>query len=80
MTQLDAVFSVKIKRELKEKMNKYRDKVNWAEEVRKFIEETLRKLEAESNFKYILKQLETASWKVPTGFSASSVREDRDSS
>ncbi|MEM4441044.1 MAG: CopG family transcriptional regulator [Desulfurococcaceae archaeon] len=74
------MFSVKIKKELKEKMDKYKGKINWAEEVRRFIEETLRKLEAESNFELVLKQLEVAEWSVPVGFSASTVREDRDSS
>jgi len=36
------VFSVKIRREVKERMDKFKDRVNWAEEVRRFIEETLR--------------------------------------
>ena len=76
---MSAVFSVKIKKELKEKMDKYKDRVNWAEEVRRFIEEKLRRLEAESNFEFILKQLEMVEWMVPAGFSTSSVREDRDS-
>lgn len=77
---MSAVFSVKIKKELKERMNKYKDRVNWAEEIRRFIEETIRRLEAESNFEFITRKLETANWKVPAGFSTSSVREDRDSS
>ncbi len=74
-----SVFSVKIKRELKEKMEKYRDKVNWAEEVRGFIESRIRELEAEENYERILGELKKAGWSVPRGFSARSVREDRDS-
>jgi hypothetical protein len=74
-----SVFSVKIKRELKEKMEKYRDRVNWAEEVRGFIESRIRELEAEENYEKILGVLEKARWSVPRGFSARSVREDRDS-
>jgi len=74
-----SVFSVKIKRELKEKMEKYRDRVNWAEEVRRFIEARIRELEAEENYERILSELERARWSVPRGFSARSVREDRDS-
>jgi chaperonin cofactor prefoldin len=70
-----SVFSVKIRRELKEKMEKYRDRVNWAEEVRRFIEARIRELEAEENYKRILR----AHWSVPRSFSARSVREDRDS-
>lgn len=76
---LSNVFSVKIKRELKEKMEKYKDRIDWANEVRKFIEEIVRKVEAEENFKEILKALENAKWSVPKGFAKASVREDRDS-
>lgn len=74
-----SVFSVKLRREVKEKMEKYRDRVNWAEEVRRFIENKLRELEAEENFEIILSELRRASWSVPKGFSVESVREDRDS-
>jgi hypothetical protein len=42
-----AVFSVNISRELKEMMDRYRGRVNWAEEIRKFIEEKVRELKAE---------------------------------
>ena len=73
-----SVFSVKIKRELKEKMEKYRDRVNWAEEVRGFIESRIRELEAEENYERILGVLEKARWSVPRGFSDRSVRGDRD--
>jgi hypothetical protein len=41
-----SVFSVKIKRELREKMEKYSGRVNWAEEVRGFIESRIRELGA----------------------------------
>lgn len=74
-----SVFSVKLRREVKEKMVKYRDRVDWAEEVRRFIESRLRELEAEENFEKVLSELRRASWSVPKGFSTESVREDRDS-
>lgn len=77
---MSAVFSVKVRREVREKMEKYRDRVNWAEEVRRYIEEVLRRLEAQENFERILKELERAGWGTPKGFAANSVREDRDSS
>jgi len=76
---LSTVFIVKIRKEVKERMDKFKDRVNWAEEVRRFIEETLRRLDAESNFNALLEHLEAAEWGVPAGFSARSVREDRDS-
>jgi hypothetical protein len=73
------VFSVKIRRELKEKMEKYRGRVNWPEEGRRFIEWRIRGLEAEEGFEEILGELRKASWSVPKGFSVKSVREDHDS-
>jgi predicted metallopeptidase len=53
--------------------------VNWAQEIREAIEERLKQLEAEENFKVVLQELENAKWSMPKGFSAASVREDRDS-
>jgi vacuolar-type H+-ATPase subunit D/Vma8 len=79
MGDVVSVFSVKIRRDLKEKMERYSDKVNWAEEVRRFIEEKIRLLEAEENYRAILSELEKVSWSVSKGFSTESVREDRDS-
>jgi len=74
-----SVFSVRVRRELKEKMERYRDRVDWPEEVRRFIEHRIRELEAEESFEGILEELKRASWSTPKGFSAGSVREDRDS-
>ncbi len=74
-----SVVSVKVKKEIKDKMIKYKDRVNWAQEFRRFIEEKIRQLEAEENFKKLIEALEGASWGVPKGFSTRSVREDRDS-
>ena len=74
-----SVFSVKLRKEVKEKMGKYRDRVNWAEEVRKFIESKLRELEAEDNIKNVVKMLSQLPLESPRGSSVISVREDRDS-
>jgi hypothetical protein len=74
-----SVFGVKIKRDLEEKMEKYKDRANWAEEVLRFIESKIRELEAEENYERILRELESARWSTPRGFLARSVREDRDS-
>ncbi|MEL9941144.1 MULTISPECIES: CopG family transcriptional regulator [Thermoprotei] len=74
-----SVFSVKLRREIREKMDKYRDRVNWAEEVRRFIESRLRMLEAEENIKNIVKTLSQVPLESPRGSSVTSVREDRDS-
>lgn len=74
-----SVVSVKVNKEIKDKMMKYKDRVNWAQEFRMFIENRIRQLEAEENFKKLIEALEKASWSVPKGFSTRSVREDRDS-
>ncbi|MGC9169674.1 MAG: CopG family transcriptional regulator [Thermoproteus sp.] len=74
-----AVVSFKVRREVKEKMARYKDRVNWAEELRKFVEERIRQLEAEENMERVLRELEAIPVEAPRGFSASSVREDRDS-
>jgi len=75
-----SVFSTRIGRTLKEKMEKYSGsgRVNRVEEIEKIIVEKIREFEAEENFKKILRELEKAEWSVPKGFSVKSVREDRD--
>jgi hypothetical protein len=40
------VFIVRIKNELRKKMEKYRGRINWPEEIRKYVESRSRKLEA----------------------------------
>jgi len=60
-------------------MEKFKDKVKWAEELRKFVEERTRMLEASENIEKVVKDLEKIPIEVPRGFSAASVREDRDS-
>ncbi len=74
-----SVVSFKVRKEIKEKMERYKDKVNWAEELRRFIEERIRQLEAEENMEKIVKELRSMNFSVPKGFSQESVREDRDS-
>jgi len=73
-----SVVSVRVPRELKEKMQKYRDKINWSEEIRRFIENKILEAEREntlSRLEELIKQLPT----VPRGTAARYVREDRDS-
>ncbi|WFO74818.1 CopG family transcriptional regulator [Desulfurococcaceae archaeon MEX13E-LK6-19] len=75
-----SVVSFKVKREIKEKMEKYKDRINWAEELRRFVEERIRELEAEENMRRVIEELEKIPVHAPQGFSKTSVREDRDSS
>ncbi len=75
-----AVVSFKVSREVKEKMEKFRHRVNWPEELRKFVEAKIRELEAEENLEKIVEELKKAKWSAPQNFSTCSIREDRDSS
>ena len=75
---MSEVIMFKVSREVKERMRKFRDRVNWSVELRGFVERRLRELEAEQRLEAVAKELEKASWSVPTGFSRGSVREDRD--
>ncbi|ADY00260.1 transcriptional regulator, CopG family [Vulcanisaeta moutnovskia 768-28] len=76
---MSSVVSFKVRKEVKEKMERYRDRVNWAEELGRFVEERIRELEAEENIKRVVEELEKIPISAPKGFSANSVREDRDS-
>ena len=67
---MSSVISFKVKREVKEKMKKFKDRVNWADELRKFVEERIRELEAEENIKHVVEELEKIPISVPKGLSA----------
>jgi hypothetical protein len=74
-----SVVSVKVKKEIKEKMLKYKEKVNWAEEIRKFIEMKIREIEAEENIKRVCEILSKIESRAPKGSSVEMIREGRDS-
>jgi hypothetical protein len=74
-----SVVSVKVKKEIKEKMLKYKEKVNWAEEIRKFIEMKIREIEAEENIKRVCEILSKIEFHAPKGSSVEMIREGRDS-
>jgi len=72
-----SVVSVKVKREIKEKMLKYKEKLNWAEEIRKFIEMKIREIEAEENIKRVREVLSKIEFHAPKGSSVEMIRQDR---
>ncbi len=74
------VVSFKVSKELKEKMDRFGDRVNWGEELRKFVKSKIRELEAEENLRVVVEELKRCRWSTPIGFAASLVREDRGSS
>lgn len=77
---MSVVVSFKVRREVKELMDRFRGRVNWSEELRRFVEEKVKELLARENFEHVMNVLSNAEWSVPKGFSSASVREDRDSS
>lgn len=70
------VVSVRIPKEIKEKMKKY--DVNWSEEIRRAIAERISEIERMKAAEEISKMIERLP-RAEAGFSAKSVREDRDS-
>ncbi len=62
---MSSVVSFKVRREIKEKMERFRDRINWAEELRRFVEERIRELEAKENIRHVIKELEKILISVP---------------
>jgi len=60
-------------------MEKYKDKVDWASEVRSFIEAKINDIEAEENIKKVLEKLSKMPHESPKGSAVLSIRENRDS-
>ncbi len=75
---MSEVVSFKVPREIKEKMRKYSKMVKWSEELRNYVIERIRAMEAEENLRKVIEIIESTKG-VPKGFSVRSVREDRDS-
>jgi len=73
-----SVVSVKVPRWLKEKMDKYRERVNWPEELRKLLIAKVEELERLEALQEALKILEKTPF-FPKGTASALVREDRDS-
>ncbi|MGQ4891328.1 MAG: hypothetical protein ACP6IP_02460 [Candidatus Njordarchaeia archaeon] len=75
---MSTVFSFRVPRELKKKMDKFKGKVKWSKEIREFIERRLEELAREEALEKVDKIIE----KLPTlekGTVSKLVREDRDS-
>jgi hypothetical protein len=72
------VVSFKVSRTLKERMDRFKGRVRWSEELRRFLESRVAELEAEAGIQEVVDQLSLASWSVPAGFAQRAVREDRD--
>ncbi|MEM0320368.1 MAG: hypothetical protein QXS67_03035 [Candidatus Nezhaarchaeales archaeon] len=71
------VITIRVSDELKKKMREV--KLNWSEEIREFIKQRINELEREKSIKEAMEILKDKKG-VERGFSALSVREDRDRS
>lgn len=75
---MSEVVSFKVPKEIREKMRRYKNKINWSKLLREFVVEKIRQIEAEEKLKKVSKIISETKG-VPSGFSSASVREDRDS-
>jgi hypothetical protein len=75
---MSEIIAVKVSRELKKKTKALKKEVNWPEEIRRFIEEKIREVEAKKTIERIMKEIENTEG-VPKGFSVRLVKEDRES-
>ena len=75
---MSVVISVRIPRELKEKMNSLRDVVNWSEEIRRFLEKRVKELYREEVLREVRRVIEMLP-EVPKDTVTGYVREDRNS-
>ncbi|MEL9990503.1 MAG: CopG family transcriptional regulator [Thermoproteus sp.] len=76
---MSVVISIRVPKRLKEEMDKLRDKVNWSEEIRRYIERVIKEYERMRAVEEVEREL-AAITPVPKGTAAAYVREDRDSS
>lgn len=77
---MSVTVSFKVKKEIKEKMDKYKDRINWSEELRKFVENKIKELEREEAAQKIMEKLSKAPWSFPEGTAERIIRESRDAS
>ncbi len=75
---VSAIVSVRVPKKLKEEMDRLRDRVNWSEEIRRFLERRVRELQRKLVLEEARRIIETLP-EAPQGTAARYVREDRDS-
>lgn len=71
-------MSFKLPEELKEKMKKYKDQVEWSKELREYVKRKIGEIESKNRLEEVHQILEKTS-SVPEGTARKTVREDRDS-
>lgn len=74
---MSVVISVRIPKELKEKLDSLRDIVNWSEEIRNFLERRVREYYKKRVIEEVHQVIERFP-ECPTGTAVKYIREDRD--
>ena len=67
------VISIKVPKELKEKMKKYKSRVNWSKIIREFLMESVRLLEAKEKLREVSEIIEGTNG-APKGYSIKVLR------
>ena len=75
---MSVVISVRVPKKLKEEMDRLSGKVNWSEEIRRFLERRVEELRRRQALEKVRKMLMERP-ESPPGTAAALVREDRDS-
>jgi hypothetical protein len=75
---MSEIVAVKVPKPLKERMRQLRRKIDWPEEIRRFVDERARQAESVERMREIVVLLRKTA-QVSEGFAERSVREDRDS-
>ncbi|MHA1258440.1 MAG: type II toxin-antitoxin system VapB family antitoxin [Candidatus Heimdallarchaeaceae archaeon] len=71
-------MSFKIPKELKEKMRKYKNQVEWSKELREYVLKKIMEIESKNSLQEAHKIIEETS-SVPEGTAKKTVRENRES-
>jgi hypothetical protein len=74
---MSSVVSVKISSKVKKEMERLKDKIEWPEEIRQFIENRVEKARREQSARKVQQLLKDMPG-VPKGTASKLVREDRD--
>jgi len=78
VSYLSEIISVRIPKELKRKLDLFRDRVKWSKEIRAFLEKRVEELLRENAVESANKIIEKLP-QIPKGTAVKYVREDRDS-
>ncbi|MCG3260269.1 MAG: hypothetical protein H7644_11010 [Candidatus Heimdallarchaeota archaeon] len=75
---MSTTMSLKIPEELREKMRKLKDQVEWSKEIREYIQKRIREIEGKKKLEEVHEMIKKTS-SSPLGTARKIVREERDS-